>query len=108
MSFAPESPEDELVFKAIASPVRRRMLDVLKKGTCSTGQLCDAFPQLDRTTVLQHLRALERAELVAARRRGRERLLTLAPLPIKRIYDRWISEYARTAVELLDELNGRP
>lgn len=105
MSFEPESSQDELVFKAIASPIRRRMLDVLKRGTTSTGELCDAFTELDRTTVLQHLRALERAELVIGRRRGRERLLTLAPLPIKRIYDRWISDYERAAVELLDELN---
>ena len=96
---------DDLVFKALASRVRRRMLDVLKAGTRTTGELCDAFPALDRTTVLQHLRVLERAELVIGRRSGRERLLTLAPLPIKRIHDRWIGEYARAAVELLDALD---
>jgi DNA-binding transcriptional ArsR family regulator len=96
---------DDLVFKALASPIRRRMLDVLKAGTRTTGELCAAFPVLDRTTVLQHLRVLERAELVIGRRKGRERLLTLAPLPIKRIHDRWIGDYARAAVELLDALD---
>ena len=99
------APDDDLVFKALASPMRRRMLDVLKAGTRTTGELCSAFPSVDRTTVLQHLRVLERAQLVEGRSRGRERLLTLAPVPIKRIYDRWISEYARAAVELLGALD---
>lgn len=106
MSPALETSDDDLVFKALASPVRRRMLDTLKRGTRATGDLCSSFPDLDRTTVLQHLRVLERAELVIGRAQGRERFLTLAPLPIKRIYDRWISEYARAAVELLDELSS--
>jgi DNA-binding transcriptional ArsR family regulator len=96
---------DDLVFKALASPVRRRMLDTLKAGSRTTGELCAAFPDLDRTTVLQHLRVLERAELVTGRRIGRERHLTLAPLPIKRLHDRWIGDYARAAVDLLDELD---
>lgn len=93
------------MFKALASSTRRRMLDALKQAPCTTGGLCDAFPELDRTTVLQHLRVLERASLVTGRRVGRERHLTLAPLPIKRIHDRWIGEYARAAVELLDRLD---
>jgi DNA-binding transcriptional ArsR family regulator len=97
--------DDDRVFKALASATRRRMLDVLKAGSRTTGQLCEHFPDLDRTTVLQHLRVLERAELVTGRKVGRERHLSLAPVPIKRIYDRWIGEYARAAVELLDELD---
>lgn len=93
------------MFKGLASPTRRRMLDVLRTGPCTTGELCDQFDDLDRTTVLQHLRVLERAELVTGRKVGRERHLSLAPLPIKRIYDRWIGDYARAAVELLDDLD---
>ena len=56
--------------------------------------------------MLQHLRVLERADLVTGRKVGRERHLSLAPLPIKRIHDRWIGDYARAAVDLLDELDG--
>lgn len=97
--------EDDAVFKALASATRRQMLDVLKRSSCTTGELCAAFPDLDRTTVLQHLRVLERAELVTGRKIGRERHLAIAPLPIKRISDRWIGEYARAAVELLDHLS---
>ena len=99
-----ESPDDDLVFKALASPVRRRMLDALRAAPRTTGELCGTVPELDRTTVLQHLRVLEQAELVTGRRVGRARVLTLAPLPIKRLHDRWIGEYARAAVDLLARL----
>src|SRR5690606_16441261 len=98
--------DDDRVFKALASATRRRMLDLLRPGSLTTGELCAQLPELDRTTVLQHLRGLERAELVTGRKIGRERHLSLAPLPIKRIHDRWIGEYARAAVELLDNLDG--
>lgn len=97
--------DDDLVFKALAAPLRRRMLDALKQEPLTTGALCARFPEVDRTTVLQHLRVLEKAELVTGRKIGRERHLALAPLPIKRIHDRWIGEYARAAVDLLDRLS---
>ncbi|MBL5973837.1 MAG: ArsR family transcriptional regulator [Candidatus Leucobacter sulfamidivorax] len=100
--------DDDLVFKALASPVRRRMLDALKAGPRTTGTLCAEIPELDRTTVLQHLRVLERAGLVNARKVGRERHLSLAPLPIKRIHDRWIGDYMHAAVGLLDRLANEP
>ena len=100
-----EHDQDDAVFRALASPTRRGMLDVLKQSSCTTGELCAAFADLDRTTILQHLRVLEAAELVAGRKIGRERHLAIAPLPIKRISDRWIGEYARAAVDLLDTLS---
>lgn len=96
--------DDDRVFKALASATRRRILDVLRESSCTTGALCEQFPELDRTTVLQHLRVLERAELVTGRKIGRERHLALAPLPIKRIHDRWIGEYTQAAVQLLSRL----
>lgn len=100
--------DDDAVFKALASPVRRRMLDALRESSLTTGTLCALFVELDRTTALQHLRVLENAELITGRKVGRERHLTLAPLPIKRIHDRWISDYTKAAVELLDQLSGPP
>lgn len=103
---AGKGTDDDLVFKALASPARRRMLDALRESTQTTGSLCAALPELDRTTVLQHLRVLERADLVLGRKVGRERHLTLAPQPIKRIHDRWIGDYTRAAVDLLDRLGG--
>lgn len=96
---------DDAVFKALANPTRRRILDMLRDKPRTTGEVCDAFPNLDRTTVLQHIRVLEKAELAVGYRIGRTRQLALAPLPIKRIHDRWIGEYTRAAVGLLAELD---
>lgn len=95
---------DDAVFKALANPTRRGILDILKQAPQTTGEVCDAFPELDRTTVLQHIRVLERAELLTGRRVGKTRRLALAPLPIKRIHDRWIDGYAQAAVDLLADL----
>lgn len=92
------------VFKALADSRRRRILDVLETAPRTTGELCDFFPELDRCTVMQHLNVLEEADLVIVRREGRYRWNYLNPLPVKEIYDRWISRYATGAVDLLARL----
>ena len=96
--------KDELIFKALSASTRRAILDVLKDRPQTTGGLCARFPGLDRCTVMQHLKVLERADLVIVRRDGRERWNHLNPLPIKHIHDRWIGPYAAHAVEMLDRL----
>ena len=98
--------EDDRVFKALAHPRRRLMLDALKDGPRTTGALCEVFDDMDRCTVMQHLKVLEEAGLVVARREGRERWNHLDALPIKRIHDRWISEYAGHAMSILDRLKS--
>ena len=98
-----ESAED-LVFRALAAPVRRQILDKLKDTPHTTGDLCTVFPELDRCTVMQHLRVLEEAGLVIAVRRGRERWNHLNPLPIRDIHERWIGAYAAFAVDKLAAL----
>jgi DNA-binding transcriptional ArsR family regulator len=92
---------EDLVFKALADQRRRAMLDALKAGPKTTGELCDLFRDLDRCTVMQHLGVLKEADLIIAQRRGRFRWNYLNALPIKRIHDRWIGRYAEGAVELL-------
>ena len=94
----------DAVFKALAAPVRRRILDLLKDSPATTGDLCGRFPELDRCTVMQHLKVLEDADLVIARRKGRERWNHLNALPIKRIHDRWIGPYAERAADMLAKL----
>jgi DNA-binding transcriptional ArsR family regulator len=94
------------VFKALASRTRRGILDLLRDRPRTTGELCAAFPDLDRCTTMQHLGVLERAGLVVARRRGRERWNHLDVLPIKLIHDRWIGDYARSSVQLLASLKA--
>ncbi len=76
------------VFKALADPTRRRILDLLRARPRTTGELCDSFPTT-RFAVMKHLRVLARARLVVARRRGRERWNVLNPVPIRRIALRW-------------------
>ena len=96
--------KDDLVFKALAAGTRRAMLDALKDRPLTTGALCILFPDIDRCTVMQHLKVLEQADLVIAQKRGRERWNHLNPLPIKQIHDRWIGPHAARAVDLLDRL----
>lgn len=95
---------NDRIFKALSAVTRRSILDLLRDNPQTTGALCAQFPDLDRCTVMQHLRVLEEAELVIAERKGRERWNHLNPLPIKHIHDRWIGPYAARAVGLLDRL----
>lgn len=93
------SIEDDLdpVFKALANPVRRAICDALKVRPATTKQLCATFPELDRCTVMQHLKVLEKAGLVVALRKGRERFNYLDAMPIQAIHERWIGPHAAGA-----------
>ena len=89
---------EDLVFKALAAPVRRAILVALKDNPQTTGELCAQFPALDRCTVMQHLKVLEAADLVIARKVGRARWNYLNAMPIKDIHDRWIGPHAAQVV----------
>ncbi|GEM_PF-146560 len=80
------------VWKALADPSRRRLLDLLRDGPKTTGELCDAFG-MSRFGVMKHLGVLTRAKLVLVRRSGRERWNFLNPVPIRRMYERWVRPY---------------
>ena len=98
-----ESQQDA-VFKALANGKRRQMLDAIKDAPQTTGALCEMFAEMDRCTVMQHLKVLEEADLIIARREGRERWNHLNSMPIKQIHDRWIGPYAERAVTMLERL----
>lgn len=100
-----ESKEDA-IFKALANGKRRQMLDAIKHAPLTTGALCEQFPEMDRCTVMQHLKVLEEADLIIPRREGRERWNHLNALPIQAIHDRWISQYAGHAMNVLSALKG--
>jgi DNA-binding transcriptional ArsR family regulator len=103
--------KQDRVFRALGHATRREMLDLLRAAPRTTGELCAAFPRLDRCTVMQHLGVLERAELVVARTEGRLRWNVLNVMPIVEIHERWIGAYAARSVELLAQLRrslGRP
>ncbi|HXH53711.1 MAG TPA: helix-turn-helix domain-containing protein [Sphingomicrobium sp.] len=92
------------IFKALANPVRRQILDDLKDQPLTTGSLCAHFPELDRCTVMMHLKVLEDAALVIPVRKGRERWNHLNPLPIHDIHERWIGPHAAGATARLAKL----
>ena len=95
---------NDRIFKALSAATRRSILDLLKDEPQTTGTLCAQFPDLDRCTVMQHLKVLEEAELVIAVRRGRERWNHLNPVPLHDIHERWIGPHAAGAVSRLARL----
>src|ERR1017187_8265107 len=84
----------DAVFKALADPTRRSMLDVLLREDVQTLSALEKRIPMTRFGVMKHLRLLEAAGLVVTKRRGREKLYFLNPVPIRLIHDRWVSKYA--------------
>jgi DNA-binding transcriptional ArsR family regulator len=95
---------DDLVFKALADPRRRELLDRLAAKSGQTlGELCAHLPDLTRFGVMRHLKTLEEAGLVVTRKSGREKHHFLNAVPIRQIHDRWLSRYSSaTSRALLD------
>ena len=95
------------VFKALADPTRRKLLDRLHADNGQTlGELCERLA-MSRQAVTKHLLLLEDANLVATVRRGREKLHYLNPVPIHAIAERWIGKFERTRLQALSELKRR-
>jgi len=89
-------PADPLepVFKALADPTRREILDRLRQRRRTTGELSEAFPDLSRFAVMKHLRVLESAGLVTTAKDGRQKWNSINAVPLRRLYERWVSRYA--------------
>jgi DNA-binding transcriptional ArsR family regulator len=101
------SADVDKVFKALAAPERRLLLDRLRADNGQTlGQLC-AHLEMSRQAVTKHLKLLEEANLVAVVWRGREKLHFLNPMPIHEIAERWIDKYERGRLRALAELKKR-
>src|ERR1700759_5612189 len=86
-------PMDD-VFRALADPTRRSLLDELFREDGQTLTALEECFEMTRFGVMKHLKQLEEAGLVVTRRRGREKLHFLNPVPIRLIHDRWVSKYA--------------
>ena len=82
------------MFKALADPTRRSLLDELFKADGQSLSALEARLPMTRFGVMKHLKVLEEAGLVTTRKRGREKLHFLNPVPIRLIHDRWVSKYA--------------
>jgi DNA-binding transcriptional ArsR family regulator len=94
----------DAVFKALADPSRRKLLDELRKENGQTlSELCEHL-DMTRQAVTKHLVLLEKANLIAVVWRGREKLHYLNPMPLHEIYERWIGKYERHRLQALSDL----
>lgn len=98
---------DDAVFRALADPARRQILDSLRARNGQTlGELCEGH-EMTRQAVTKHLVILETANLVASRRHGREKRHDLNPVPIQEIADRWIANFERGRLRALADLKAK-
>ena len=99
--------DDDTVFKALADPTRRRLLDQLfERDGRALGEL-DTDVEMTRFGVMKHIKVLHDAGLVTSRKVGRERLIFLNPVPIQMIHDRWINKYTERRASALTELKAQ-
>jgi DNA-binding transcriptional ArsR family regulator len=104
---AAQTRDTDRLFKALADPSRRKLLDVLHANDGQTlNELCEHL-DMTRQAVTQHLDVLEAASLVATVRRGREKLHFLNPVPLQEIYDRWIAKFERPRLRALTDLRRK-
>jgi len=102
-----ETHEIDSVFKALADPTRRMLLDRLRDHNGQTlSELCDPL-DMKRQSATQHLDVLVKANLVAVVRRGRERLHYLNPVPIHEVEERWISGFEKPRLQMLSDIRNR-
>jgi DNA-binding transcriptional ArsR family regulator len=96
--------DDNRVFKALADPTRRLLLDRLYERDGRSLTELESDLEMTRFGVMKHLRVLEDAQLVVTRRSGREKLHFLNPMPVRLIHDRWIDKYTERRVSALADL----
>jgi DNA-binding transcriptional ArsR family regulator len=99
--------DDDRVFKALADPTRRFLLDLLYERDGRTLTQLESGLEMTRFGVMKHLRVLEDSGLVVTRREGREKLHFLNPVPIRLIHDRWIDKYTERQVSALADLKAQ-
>jgi DNA-binding transcriptional ArsR family regulator len=87
------SDELDPVWKALSDPTRRAILDLLRDRPRTTTEIVEAFPHLTRFGVMKHLDVLRSAQLVHTREAGRQRMNSLNAVPIRQIYERWVSPF---------------
>src|SRR5665811_1675882 len=100
-------PGVDEVFRALADPTRRSLLDELFREDGQTLSALEARFDITRFGVMKHLKQLEQAGLVVTKRRGREKLHFLNPVPIRLVHDRWVSKYAEPWAASLSGLKNR-
>ncbi|NUM55311.1 MAG: helix-turn-helix transcriptional regulator [Candidatus Hydrogenedentes bacterium] len=96
------SPDLDPVWKALSDPTRRAILDLLRDGPRTTTDIVERFPELSRFGVMKHLDVLRDSNLVNTREQGRQRINSINAVPIRQIYERWITPFSELwAAQLL-------
>jgi DNA-binding transcriptional ArsR family regulator len=105
---SPVDDAGDAVFRALADPTRRMLLDALfERDGRTVNELCELVPDMTRFGVMKHLAVLEAANLIVSRRDGRTKVHFHNPVPIQQIADRWISKYARPFSQAMTDLQRR-
>lgn len=97
----PTPEELDEVWKALADPTRRGILDFLKRKARTTGEIVEQFPELSRFGVMKHIDVLRDAELIVVEKKGRERINHLNVVPIRQIHDRWVDGFRSLWTDVL-------
>ena len=103
--------DDDIIWKALSDPTRRRILDLLREGPKGTTEIVEAFPGMTRHAVMKHIDMLRKASLINTVKDGRKRENSLNPVPIRQIYERWMGPFAElwssTLLRLKDDVEGK-
>lgn len=99
------------IWKALSDPTRRAILDLLRKGSGTTTEIVEAFPDMTRFAVMKHIEVLRNAGLINTRENGRQRINSLNVVPIRQIYERWVGPFAElwssTLLRIKDDIEKR-
>ena len=107
--------DNDIIWKALSDPTRRKILDRLRDGPKSTTEIVEAFPGMTRHAVMKHIDMLRKASLINTTKDptkdGRKRENSLNPVPIRQIYERWMGPFAElwssTLLRMKDDLEGK-
>jgi len=102
---AGETPINDAVWSALSDASRRRILDLLRKKSMTTSELCECF-EFSRFAVMKHLKTLQKGGLIVVERRGRERINHLNPIPLQTMYRRWIRPFEQIPADRLLRLKS--
>ena len=99
------------IWKALSDPTRRAILDILRKGSKTTTEIVEAFPDMTRFGVMKHIEVLRNAGLINMREDGRQRINSLNVVPIRQIYERWVGPFAElwssTLLRIKDDIEKK-
>lgn len=99
------------VWKGLSDPTRRNILDLLRKGSRTTTEIVEAFPDMTRHAVMKHIDVLREAGLVTTKEDGRRRINSINPVPIRQVYERWMGPFSElwssTLLRIKDEVESK-